>query len=273
MILKRLSLTILLLLANTLLLGQSGSPAALLEQGFRPLFNGKDFTGWERKVRNGDDELAKKVFTVGEDGVVHVFRDFPDSFELDTGNSYTHGMMWAGGTYSRYIFRFEYKWGHKRLNNFGMFQYDAGCYYHVYNDKIWPFGIEYQVRYNHLTDENHTGDFWASSTSFQWYAGEDGRFRLPGEGGHLKSRKKGEHRCKPGVPFNALNDEWNVCEIIVMGDRYAIHKLNGEIVNLATGLSQKEGRIGLQSETAEIFYRNIMIKEFEEDVPIEAFLD
>ena len=264
---------LLLLLIPAVLMGQSEAEPQMLQGEFRPLFNGKDFSGWERKIRNGDDELAQKVFSVGENGVVHVFKDFPDGFELDTGNSYTHGMMWLEGTYSRFVFRFEYKWGEKRLNNFGMFQYDAGCYYHVYNDKIWPFGIEYQVRYNHLTGENHTGDFWASSTSFQWYADNDGKFRIPGEGGRLQSRKKGEHRAKPGVSFNALNDEWNICEVIVMSDHYAIHKLNGEIVNLATGLSVKEGKIGLQSETAEIFYRKIEIKEFGEDIPIEVFLE
>jgi hypothetical protein len=32
------------------------------------------------------------------------------------------------------------------------------------------------------------------------------------------------------------------------------------------------GVIGLQSETAEIYYRNIEIKEFDEVVPMEKFL-
>lgn len=42
-----------------------------------------------------------------------------------------------------------------------------------------------------------------------------------------------------------------------MGNTYSIHKLNGKIVNLATNLTLSEGIIGLQSETAEIYYRNI----------------
>ena len=69
-----------------------------------------------------------------------------------------------------------------------------------------------------------------------------------------------------------MNGEWNICEVIVMSDKYAIHKLNGVIVNMATDLSVGEGVIGLQSETAEIFYRNIEIKTFEEDIPMEEFL-
>jgi hypothetical protein len=86
------------------------------------------------------------------------------------------------------------------------------------------------------------------------------------------SIKLREHRALKTAKHNALNDKWNQCEIIVMGNKYTIHKLNGEIVNLATDLNLSEGIIGLQSETAEIFYRNIMIKEFSEDMPIETFL-
>lgn len=41
---------------------------------------------------------------------------------------------------------------------------------------------------------------------------------------------------------------------------------------MATNLPFNEGVLGLQSETAEIYYRNIEIKEFDELVPIEQFL-
>ncbi len=247
------------------------SAFAAAEDGFRPLFNGENLDNWDLKIRSGD---ASKVFTVDPVAkVVHVFRDFADGHELNTGKSDTHGLMYTKEKFSRYIFRFDYKWGTKRLNNFAQFQYDAGMYYHVYNDAIWPKGIEYQVRFNHVTGHNHTGDYWASGTAFQWYAGPDGQFQLPGEGGRLVSRKSGEHRALKAAPFHALDGEWNHCEVIVMGDHYSIHKLNGVIVNLATGLSVKEGIIGLQSETAEIFYRNIEIKEFDKDIPIETFLN
>ena len=69
------------------------------------------------------------------------------------------------------------------MNNFDQSQYDARMYYHVYDDKIWPKGIEYQIRYDHTKNKNHTGDFWASGTSFQWYASDEGCFQLPSEGG------------------------------------------------------------------------------------------
>lgn len=58
-----------------------------------------------------------------------------------------------------------------------------------------------------------------------------------------------------------------------MGNQYAIHKLNGKIVNMATNLGLSEGIVGLQSETAEIYYRNIMIKEFDKPVSMEVFFE
>ncbi len=246
-------------------------PNTAKDEGFVSLFNGKDLNNWTLKLRNGDTAEARRVYTV-ENGMVHVYRDYPDSAGMVVNKNATHGLFYTKKSYSRFIFRFEYKWGKKIFNNFHQFQYDAGCYYHVFNDKIWPDGIEYQVRYNHLTGKNHTGDFWASNTLFQWYADTvKNQFRPQVKGGIAIAKRAGEHRGAD-VPFHALDDQWNTCEVIVMGNQYAIHKLNGRLINYATDLSVGEGLIGLQSETAEIFYRNIQIKELKEAIPAETFL-
>lgn len=241
------------------------------KDGYEALFNGKNWDGWHLKLRNGDNELAKKVYAI-DDGIIHVFKDFPDSLNLNTGENGTHGLFYTNKKYSKYILRFEYKWGKKITNNFDEWQYDAGCYYHVYDDKVWPKGIEYQVRYNHLTERNHTGDFWAAGTTLDWYSGDGKTFLLPDQGGKKREQSKNELYSSTKAEFNALNDEWNQCEVIVMGNQYVIHKLNGKIVNMATKLSVSEGIIGFQSETAEIYYRNIEIKEFKRDIPMKRFL-
>jgi len=239
--------------------------------GFVKLLNEKNFDGLYLKIRSGDSTLAKKVYTADK-GTIHVFKSFPDGYQLNVGNNETHGLVYTKKKYSKYILKFEYKWGKKRLNNFDQFQYDAGCYYHVYDDAIWPKGVEYQIRYDHTKNRNHTGDYWASNTSFQWFSKDSVTFLQQSEGGVKMPLKGGEHRAVLGAPFNALNNKWNKCEVIVMGNHYSIHKLNGMIVNMATNLSVEEGVIGWQSETAEILYRNIMIKEFDKIVPIEEFL-
>lgn len=140
----------------------------------------------------------------------------------------------------------------------------------LWKTKIWPKGIEYQVRYNHLTRKNHTGDFWASG--LEWYCGPADTFILPQDGGKLKLGHAGEHLALGTENHHGLDDQWNECEVIAMADEYVIHKLNGQIVNYATKLPYREGVIGLQSETAEVFYRNIRIKEFAESVQADQFL-
>lgn len=241
------------------------------KKGFVNLFNGKNWDGWHLKLRNGDEEMAKHVFAI-ENEMVHVFKDSPDSLNLNTGDNGTHGLFYTNKKYSKYILKFEYKWGEKITNNFDKWQYDSGCYYHVYDDKIWPKGIEYQVRYNHVTNRNHTGDFWAAETTLDWFSRDGKSFLAPKEGGVKMEQKKNELYGYAKSTYNALNNEWNECEVIVMGNAYTIHKLNGEIVNMATNLSVSEGIIGFQSETAEIYYRNIKIKEFDEIIPIEKFI-
>ena len=240
--------------------------------GFKTIFNGENWDGWYLKIREGGEESANKIFAI-EDGVVHVFKDQPDKEELNTGNNATHGMCYTNKKYSKYILKFEYKWGSKIFNNFQQWQYDAGCYYHVIDDKIWPKGVEYQIRYDHLKDRNHTGDLIIAGVKAKWYSNEDEKFCLPKDGGTAQTFKDWLYLAAPDVEFNGLNDKWNQCEIVVMADKYVIHKLNGTIVNMASDLSVGEGKIGLQSETAEIFYRDIKIKEFDEIVPMEMFLD
>ena len=122
----------------------------------------------------------------------------------------------------------------------------------------------------HLKNKNHTGDFWAGG--LEWYSGTNNSFLLPQDGGKLTLGHGGEHLALPIENYHALDDQWNECEVIVMADQYVIHKLNGQVVNYATKLPRREGIIGLQSETAEIFYRNIRIKEFAEVIPAETFL-
>lgn len=242
--------------------------------GFTTLFNGKDWDGWHLKVKSGNADLATKVFAI-ENGTVHIFNDaFPAEYELGGSNA-THGMCYTNKAYSRYVFRFEYKWGKRIANNFKQWQYDAGCYYHVFNEKIWPSGIEYQVRFDHLKNKNHTGDLIKAGVKYDWIAKGEGitaTYLSAKDGGIPFAGKSWYNLATPTERYHGLDDQWNQCELIVMGKDYAIHKLNGQVVNMATNLSVGEGTIGLQAETAEIFYRNIAIKEFDQSLPAETFL-
>jgi hypothetical protein len=54
--------------------------------------------------------------------------------------------------------------------------------------------------------------------------------------------------------------EWNTLEIISFNGK-CVHIVNGVIVNVGEDASIKNGRILLQSEYAEIYYRNVKIRK------------
>ena len=248
--------------------------------GFSALFNGKDFDGWYIKLKDGDEALGKRVFAI-EDGMVHVFGDgWPDEIDLDKGTDATIGMLYTKKEYSKYHLKFEYKWGKRKANYFSKWQYDAGVYYHISDDKIFPTGVEFQIHYKPKGEKNGTGDLIRPpGQKYDWYFDpETSKYQNPDDGGILYEKQKSYkglswlHSAKETKNFNALNNEWNTCELIAMGGDYSIHKLNGEVVNMAFNLDPQKGIIGFQSETAEIYYRNIEIKEFAESVPAATFL-
>ncbi len=158
----------------------------------KKLFNGKNFEGWYLRTRNSEKEPAEKVFSINDQQHIHVFGEgYTDGHGLDTGENFSHGMAYTNQEFSHYILNFEYKWGEKRTNNFSAFQYDAGVYYHVYNDNIWPGGLEYQIRFDHRSNKNHTGDFWASGKCrFDWNSTEEkGHYTPQSEGGTTQPQR------------------------------------------------------------------------------------
>lgn len=249
-----------------------------LDEGFTPLLNSHDFSGWYLKIKGDDPELAKQVFTI-DDGVVHVFGDaFPDEIDLNKGSDATIGMMYTLKEYEKFHLKFEYKWGSKIANYFDKWQYDAGVYFNIVDDKVFPTGIEYQIQYDHIKNENHTGDaIMPGGVSYDWYADpETMGYAHPDQGGKLSKKGRDRswlHNAKATQNYHGLDGKWNTAEIISMGSEYIIYKLNGEVVNMLFNPTPSKGIIGFQSETAELFYRNIRIKEFSESVAAEVYLN
>jgi len=61
--------------------------------------------------------------------------------------------------------------------------------------------------------------------------------------------------------FENPTGEWNTIEIICNGNQ-SEHYVNGHLVNCGTNASVSEGKILIQSEGSEVFYRNIEISNF-----------
>jgi hypothetical protein len=140
----------------------------------------------------------------------------------------------------------EYKWGTKKYppRDADSVKRDNGiCYYFPLNerDTVWPKSIECQIQ------EGDTGDFWLiDSTTII----TNGVRTEPGTFVRIPKKFNGE------MPTG----EWNRIEIIANNGKLT-YIVNGKIVNEGEAPSVTAGKILIQSEGAEIYYRKIEIAE------------
>lgn len=249
------------------------------EDGFQPLFNGKDFTGWY--LVSGSKRLESDpnhLFTI-HDGMVHMYKDAPDK------SSQKFGYMVTEKEYSNYHLRFQFKWGTKKFGGKVNTKRDCGVLFHcVGPDGVWPRSVECQVQegdtgdiftvYTRITTTvdpattdaspnvvtNQTTHVVHTNYSSMPYFKEDGVPYVQGVGGNVRR----VHHAKGDFEKHG----WNTVDMIVKGDS-ARYFINGKLDNAFTHLEQTvngqwvpltKGKILFQQEGAEVMYRNIEIK-------------
>jgi hypothetical protein len=108
-------------------------------------------------------------------------------------------------------------------------------------DKIWPRSLEFQIQ------EGDCGDIWLTDSVSIIHADT------------LTPKTQG-HRVIKSKDSEKPNGQWNKVEIIVKNGKLT-HLMNGVLVNDGQDPSLPGGRIVLQSEGAEIYYRNVKLLE------------
>jgi hypothetical protein len=188
-----------------------------------PLFNGTDLSGWntftEKYGVNNDVENEFQV----EDSALHL-------------NGEPMGYIYTNDSFKDYYLKVVFRWGEKKYPPRVDHPRDSGILYHFPDDaenRLWPTSIECQIQ------ENDCGDYWL----------------VGGATGDSPSEKN-EGRFVRTANYENPNPEWNTIEIICIDDK-SEHYVNGHLVNQAYNLSICEGRILLQLEGAEIFYKTI----------------
>lgn len=197
-------------------------------QDFLPLFNGKDLGGWHTYLKSsGRNNDPAQVFSV-KDGLLHI-----------TGQEF--GYIATEKTYTDFHLVVEFKWGEKKYPPRENAPRDNGIlYYAVSNDRVWPRSVECQIQ------EGDCGDFWFIDSVT---AVIDGARTASTKNTRMTKKKDNE---KP-------TGDWNRIEVIAQQGK-CTHIVNGEVVNEATDASLRSGRIIIQSEGAEIYYRKIDLK-------------
>jgi hypothetical protein len=206
--------------------------ASAQSQKMQPLFNGKDLKGWysflKFKGKNNDPE---KIFRV-EDGLLHI-----------SGKEF--GYICTEKEYSNFHLVAEFKWGVKKYppRDADTTKRDNGICYYVQDvkDSVWPKSIECQIQ------EGDVGDIWLiDHTTIMSF----GTRSVPDSFTRVVKRFDGEKKT----------GEWNRVEIIANKGKIT-YLVNGKLVNDGEDPSVTKGKILVQSEGAEIYYRKIEIEE------------
>ncbi|HYW79138.1 MAG TPA: DUF1080 domain-containing protein [Thermoguttaceae bacterium] len=142
--------------------------------------------------------------------------------------------------YANFVLRLEWRWPPgKAPGKGGVLIRTTGP------DKIWPKSLEAQI------NAGDAGDFW----------GLDG-YALSGQAERSKSLEHPQFGRLTNLaktePVEKKAGEWNTYEITADGPTVTL-KINGKVVNRATGCKPGSGTICLTSEGNEIHFRNVRL--------------
>jgi hypothetical protein len=221
--LPALGLAAVLALAGTHHVGAGQKEGA----GFTNLFDGKDMSNFKyvlsinKKNVEGDDPLATPTKTWRvEDGVI-----------ICSGKP--NGYFFTRKSYKNYVVRFD--WQYKRpasLTDDEKFTGNSGLLIHITGEhKVWPKCVEVQGM-----NREHGKAFAIG--------GAKGKFSFD-----AAALKKARHPV----------GEWNTTEVTINNGTIT-SKVNGAEISTGKTSDLTEGPFGLQSEGAEIHFKNIKVK-------------
>jgi hypothetical protein len=287
-------IVVVVILAFVLITRGAPAPAAAEKASdWRPLFNGKDLTGWETwlgrphgSVQGIDlprDEKGAYVGVVGlNNDPKHVFSVVEvDGAPAIRVSGEIFGALTSTEEFENYRLKFEFKWGEKKFEPRTKAMRDSGILYHCNGphggsgggSRAWMQSHECQIQ------EKDCGDYWSVADAIANIEGEP----IATEQGKQKAiiykpgaqkwtipntEKLTQKRAVKSSDYEKPTGEWNTVEIICVGGtaRHLINRVENMVLTNSRHMVDgnevplTKGKLQLQSEGAEIFYRNIMIR-------------
>ncbi|MGV3587861.1 MAG: 3-keto-disaccharide hydrolase [Adhaeribacter sp.] len=189
-----------------------------------------------------------------------------------------YGCVFTKQEYENYHLKLKVKWGEKKWEPRTNLLKDSGIVYHSVGEsgvdywRAWMLGQEFQIM------EGHMGDYWTISSSaidiraflpegaMNTVASAKQPFLPLGKGTNLSGF------CLRSEDHESPNGEWTEIELITFGDK-SLHLVNGHVVMVLQNsryvdngkvIPLAKGKLQLQSEAAEVFYKDIKIKKLPE---------
>ncbi|SFD52311.1 3-keto-disaccharide hydrolase [Spirosoma endophyticum] len=242
---------------------------------WQSLFNGKDLGGWETYLDRpyAKDNQHDKTPPLGlNNDPNHVFSVVTvDGRPALRISGETFGGINTLTEFGNYHLRMEFKWGTQKWPPKLDRPRDSGLLYHSVGSHgtpmLWMESFELQVQ------EGDCGDYWGVMNVLADIS--------------AKKNEKGTYVYQPGATPITFQDktpvgrsclkspdnekpsgQWNVLELYCFGDT-CLHVMNGKVNLVLTHTRHlvdgqvvplTKGKIQIQSEGAEVFYRNIQVQ-------------
>ena len=259
------------------------------QSGWTPLWNGKNLDGWStwmqrpspssdvpglqrdangrytEPIGSGRDPL--KVFTVDSD---------VDGRAAIRISGEAFGELRTNASYKDYHLKLQFKWGEKKWppRDGPETQRDSGLLYYVHaapgaEGRTWARSVELQIQEHDVGDLYAVGSVIAVRTKvrpntrpalYDYDPAGEWTFFSQSQGSSGRAIKQPDNEKPTG--------QWNTVELIAFGED-SIHIVNGKVVMRLHGplridtpvpTSVTSGPIILQSEGAEVYYRDIELR-------------
>ncbi|MBF9251879.1 DUF1080 domain-containing protein [Pontibacter sp. 172403-2] len=250
----------------------------------------KDLSQWEMYLsyrhkdgykgelpRDADGKISAPIgYNRNENNVFSVVEEDGEPVLKISGEIY--GCVFTKQAYENYHLKLKVKWGDKKWEPRTDKLKDSGVLYHSVGEngvdywRSWMLSQEFQIM------EGHMGDYWPQASS-----AIDVRAYIPeGDMNTVASARQ------PFLPLGAGSaigsfclrseerespqGEWTEIELICFKDK-SLHIVNGQVVMVLQNsrylkdgqpVPLTKGKIQLQSEAAEVYYKDIKIKHLEE---------
>jgi len=265
------------------------------QEDWQPLFNGKNLEGWETYLAKPDKSLDveglprnadgtyKEPYGINNDplGVFSVVTEDGKPAIRISGKVF--GALTSKERWKNYHLQLQFKWGENQWPPRKNAKRDTGLLYYAFGahggaDNSWMKSQEFQIQHTDVGDYWGVGggamDITARKTADnKSYIYDSGAPKISfGEG-----LEAGRH-CKKAANYENPHGQWNTLDLYTYGNT-AVHVVNGHPVMVLhnsryIGDGQNHpltgGRIQLQSEGAEVYYRHIKLQSIEK-IP-EKFL-
>ncbi len=187
-----------------------------------------------------------------------------------------YGCVVTKEEYSNFHLSLKIKWGDKKWDPRKKLLKDSGILYY----SIGPFGQDFwrswMLSQEFQVMEGHMGDFWSQQNSaidikafipegaMNAVADETQTFKSFGQGGESGF-------CLRSINYEKGEGEWNTLELVCFNGQ-SLHIVNGHVVMIlrnsrhikdGKAIPMNKGKIQLQSEAAEVYYKDIRIRNLE----------